>query len=574
MGEATKMTKTLVAKFGYDPDLPKPAQGRIVYVEENIPYIDRASLLILFTLGIRLQNEDYGFLHGFIERHLNLRCALKLPSHWQQTSAPELTSSQQKNYKRVTLSTHITYLLLNSQDVGATEKELLDRKHLFSFPNDPRDKTSPKHAVFKATSSALLTIVIPEETPIAEEEVQLLKCPQGLWTVLVVNCSLRLPSDQGPSQHLTPIAQYLRGIVFSLRTQRRNAESIYGILRDRLEDCDDDSLFDDVQFTKSTLYHWTIRACDELRESIASSLRFLRRASGAHINPLCEDAHSYEKSGVEYWKQQLEDEIYALEDFQAQVEVLNARVQESRNALHGVTAVLEARVALAQGDRIKALAYLATLYLPLTATSSLYSMSVLPSSATLWSFFVVLVIFLITTISMGFFLTGILATFKPLQAPLVNTTRRLAKFLQTSTFLREYIDLLNPYHKKDVIDPIWYDPDSETAFYHSYPFLLPLVFVMLYWVVRGLPKVLAHKLVQELTFPYDQYVMLQYLGNNILGLMWHPLAFLRDIVRLAFLPVWAGLIVGLVALIIVEDVVWFCFFVAPRYGMRAVRWLS
>jgi hypothetical protein len=37
--------------------------------------------------------------------------------------------------------------------------------------------------------------------------------------------------------------------------------------------------------------------------------------------------------------------------------------------MNGVTAVLEARVAVEQGNRMKILAYLATIYLPLTATS-------------------------------------------------------------------------------------------------------------------------------------------------------------------------------------------------------------
>lgn len=37
--------------------------------------------------------------------------------------------------------------------------------------------------------------------------------------------------------------------------------------------------------------------------------------------------------------------------------------------LHSVTAVLQARAALQQGERFKMLAYLATLYLPLTATA-------------------------------------------------------------------------------------------------------------------------------------------------------------------------------------------------------------
>jgi hypothetical protein len=47
---------------------------------------------MLFAFCIRLQNEDYGYIRAFLERHLNLRYAFKLPYHWQQTSPPELTN--------------------------------------------------------------------------------------------------------------------------------------------------------------------------------------------------------------------------------------------------------------------------------------------------------------------------------------------------------------------------------------------------------------------------------------------------------------------------------------------------
>lgn len=172
-------------------------------------------------------------------------------------------------------------------------------------------------------------MAIPKESKSCEEETELLTSPEGLWTVLVVNCPSRFAAQHEPSQHLTPIAQYIRGVTASLYTQRINAESIYETLIDQIRDCGDHSLFDDEHFTKSTLYHWTIKTCDELRESIASSLRFVRRALDSQINGLCKGIHCREKLGVEYWKQNLEDEIYALEELQAQILALNAQVQES-----------------------------------------------------------------------------------------------------------------------------------------------------------------------------------------------------------------------------------------------------
>jgi hypothetical protein len=43
---------------------------------------------MLFTFGLRMQSEDWGFIRAFIERHLSLRHGVKLPYHWQQTSSP------------------------------------------------------------------------------------------------------------------------------------------------------------------------------------------------------------------------------------------------------------------------------------------------------------------------------------------------------------------------------------------------------------------------------------------------------------------------------------------------------
>lgn len=140
--------------------------------------------------------------------------------------------------------------------------------------------------------------------------------------------------DQEGSRYLTPIAQYIRGITSSLRTQHDNAEAIYNALRDQIRNFDSDSLFDDEHFTMSTLYHWTIKTCDELRESIASTLRFVRRACDRHLMAIFDEAHPQEKNGLDFWRHQLEDELFALEDLQAQIIALTAQVQESVSHSH------------------------------------------------------------------------------------------------------------------------------------------------------------------------------------------------------------------------------------------------
>jgi hypothetical protein len=122
---------------------------------------------------------------------------------------------------------------------------------------------------------------------------------------------------------------FIRGVATSLCTQRINAQSIYESLRDELRSCDGESIFDDEHFTKSTLYHWAVKTCDELGESIASNLRFMRRVVDTQVDKLCREAHDHERLGVDYWAQQMAEELFALEDLQAQILAMSVQVQES-----------------------------------------------------------------------------------------------------------------------------------------------------------------------------------------------------------------------------------------------------
>jgi hypothetical protein len=182
--------------------------------------------------------------------------------------------------------------------------------------------------LYMATTSTLLTIAIPEICNTREEQHKLLRSPQGFWVVLAVNGSSRFAADEGRLEHRTPCAQYVRGITSSLSIQRYNAEGILDILRQNLEIGDDGSLFDDEDFSKSHLYHWTVRTCDEVRNSISGTLRFIQRIEKAQLDLLRRDAHPVERSGLDHWISQLHDEISALEDVQDQISALNAQVQE------------------------------------------------------------------------------------------------------------------------------------------------------------------------------------------------------------------------------------------------------
>jgi hypothetical protein len=183
--------------------------------------------------------------------------------------------------------------------------------------------------LFKASSSILLTLAIPEDSESHEEEKRLLQDPQALWTVVVINSPPQFTSDHEPAQYSTPIAQFIRGITSSLCTQRINAQSICDALGDELKNCDDDILFDDEHFTKSTVYHLAIKTCEELGASIGSSLEFMRRRLSSHVTQLCDKAHAHERLGIDYWLQKMKDEAFALEDLQKQINTLGSQVQES-----------------------------------------------------------------------------------------------------------------------------------------------------------------------------------------------------------------------------------------------------
>jgi hypothetical protein len=183
--------------------------------------------------------------------------------------------------------------------------------------------------LFRASASTLLTIATTDESSSREEQRSFLKSPEGFWVVLAVNSPSRFAADEGPPEHLTPIAQYMRGVTSSLVVQRQNAESILDALREKIERSDGDSLFDDEKFTKSNLFHWTVRTCDELRNTISGTLRFMQRAKRSQIDWLRSEAPVSEKLGINYWTSQLDDEVFNLEDVQDQTAALNAQVQES-----------------------------------------------------------------------------------------------------------------------------------------------------------------------------------------------------------------------------------------------------
>ncbi|KAJ5521277.1 hypothetical protein N7527_005392 [Penicillium freii] len=386
------------------------AYGRIVNIKDQVPTLQRATLLVLHTFCLQLQSENHGFIQDFIERHINLRSVFKAPERLQTLHIQETATSGNKCYKRVTLSSHLAYLCLGPHNTRDRQGNPLDRLALGQFQASDRTDQETELYLFKTSSSVMLTLVVPEESFSKEEEIGLIESPGALWTVLIANGPPRFTLDYEPLEHLSPCAQFLRGITASFFMQRTNAQHIIGILNDHLQESYNDTLFDDERFTKSRLYHWVIRTCHELSGTVASNLEHVDKVLNGEVNDLIDKAHVHESLGLAHWSKKMKEEINELGRLGAEIQMLREKAQESRNALHGATAVMEARSALQQGEHIQTLTYLATIYLPLSTIASLYSMSVLPDSATFASFFVALAIAFALTLLLGINLSKIRTT--------------------------------------------------------------------------------------------------------------------------------------------------------------------
>ena len=136
-------------------------------------------------------------------------------------------------------------MMLNKHDTTLPATDILDRTPVFPFHN-PDTALSPTGIYpVRASTSVMLTVVVPELTNNAPEHAELLRNPQGLWTVLAVNVPPELGVDQGAHEHLTPISQYFRAISAAIITARIHQQAIVTALKDKLHRQEGGSLIDD-----------------------------------------------------------------------------------------------------------------------------------------------------------------------------------------------------------------------------------------------------------------------------------------------------------------------------------------
>lgn len=218
---------------------------------------------------------------------------------------------------------------MSPKDEDEDPTRLVDRVAVFPFHHPKKTHSPTGLYLFKSTSSTLLTVCLPEKSPFKAEDLDLLGSLTRFWVVLAVNCVPGFATDKDADQHLAPITQYIRGITSSLVTARLSTQSILDALKNKLDACENGELFDDENFAKSTLFHWTVRTCEQLRTTNKSSLRFVRRILPTHVQKFANMAHSSERIGIAFWTSQLEDELMKLDDLQDQISALSTQVQES-----------------------------------------------------------------------------------------------------------------------------------------------------------------------------------------------------------------------------------------------------
>ena len=169
------------------------------------------------------------------------------------------------------ISFHLPHLLLQSPLNSEQVSYAIDRKILQDFgPKQEPKAEEHQLCLYKASSSVLLTLVVPQEQPSREEELSLLTSPDALWNVIIVNGSWRMAmsSSREPVEYQTPLTQFIRGICGAVVSQKTNMIPILHELKKRLRASENNSLFDDRLFSKSRMYHWIIKLV------MTSALRF------------------------------------------------------------------------------------------------------------------------------------------------------------------------------------------------------------------------------------------------------------------------------------------------------------
>lgn len=196
-------------------------------------------------------------------------------------------------------------------------------------------------------------------------------------------------------------------------------------------------------------------------------------------------------------------------------------------------------------------------------------MSVLPSSTTLYSFFIVLLGFLLITIMLAAYLPLMHSTLTESIAPQLKramaTTVRITKATAVATYFKGIASIVIPKRKLSDVDlaPKWL---QDYWFYK--------------WIRRifrqSLIVIVHDNLIYEVRLPRDKWLMMKMLNHTYFPGRWRISTFLCDVVRFLLLPVWAALIVAILVYVVALDlVVWILWLVLSTFYLilSSICWL-
>ena len=200
-------------------------------------------------------------------------------------------------------------------------------------------------------------------------------------------------------------------------------------------------------------------------------------------------------------------------------------------------------------------------------------MSVLPSSTTLYSFFIVLLGFLLVTIILAAYLPLMRSTLTESIAPQLKhamaTTMRITKATAVATYFKGIANIVIPKRKLSDVDlaPEWFREYHNC--YRFYKWMREIL-------RQGFIVIVHESLIYEVRLPRDKWLMMKMLNHTYFPGRWRISTFLCDVVRFPLLPVWAALIVAILVYVVALDlVVWILWLVLSTFYLilSSICWL-
>ncbi|KAK6525285.1 hypothetical protein TWF694_005430 [Orbilia ellipsospora] len=416
-------------EFGIEASAYRPfLSGDIVYTKDNIPDGIRAALLLYYVFLVREENEDVTHLRAFIQRHLALQASNGDFTNVSDIS-PLVRSEGMVVYPRFSFSFHLPYIALEQQSTSKKNHFGPDRdilqvldSSLFRCMQESgkRNEQHPEQntlgnakgeqpVLYKSISSVLLTLVDPggkkSESADCASLRYLLNKPDTRWTVVVINAPRMMAESlhRDPKEELTPLIQLIKGISAVIYTFKLNLRGALEKLDSAISLASENGFqshqtpshlpSDDVDYSLLQFYHSVIVLTFSLLKFLDTHSNYARSFTKSQLPLILENAHISEGKGIDKGLKNLSLELDELQLLHTQMTQFRNHVRELRDSLIASTSLIESRMVSTQGKNVQVLSALSVVYIPVSVVSGLYSIQVLPESATLGSFIGVALMF-------------------------------------------------------------------------------------------------------------------------------------------------------------------------------------